>query len=106
MRCVGWILSIHSSRQMDTKYPSVRVHLSPRIEAEAAEFQIQAPTCQAEIPGRLGDIAARPVERRLNQLALHLFHCRREVRRDRCRRAARTAGPSRQADGTDLRREV
>ena len=62
------------------------VEFGSGVESEPPQLQIQAAPCQAQVSCRLGDIAGRPIERGLNELAFDLFDGGGEV----CIRSERT----------------
>ena len=49
------------------------VEFGSGVESESPQLQIEAAPCQAQVSCRLRDIAGRPIECGLNELAFDLF---------------------------------
>src|SRR5438445_13737306 len=74
-----WLSGIQHTFEMNSQYPLMRVRLGLGIEPESADLEIQTTARQSEGPGALGNVAARPVQRGLNQVALDLLDRQCEV---------------------------
>ena len=67
-------------RPQQQRHGSVRIEFGARVETKSSQFQIEASPGETQVPRRFGDVAGRPIERGLNELAFDLFDGRRQVR--------------------------
>src|SRR2546430_13547745 len=88
--CAGWIDCIQNTCKLSIQYPvstllsgiqsaAVDLGFASRLQAEAAQFQIQTTTAEAQGSRRFRHISAASIERRLNHVALDLLDRGREV---------------------------
>ena len=67
-------------RPQEQGHGSVRIEFGPRVETKSPQFQVEASPGETQVPRRFGDVAGRPIESGLNELAFDLFNGRRQVR--------------------------